>query len=114
MNAEIGCGSKDLNFFYLLWQQLLILLQLIPRDSGQLLVELKLGLGELGQVDDHEQVFHIGVYHAFEFLRGHLGDRVDQVEEFTAHSVVGAILTGEHSLDILKYIIKKENECNVQ
>ncbi len=38
------------------WQQLLVLLELVDRHRGQLLVQLQLSLGQLRQVDHHQQV----------------------------------------------------------
>ena len=44
----------------LLWEELLVFLELIHRNGRELLVQLQLSLGQLGQVDDHQEVLQRG------------------------------------------------------
>ena len=65
-------------------------------------MQLQLRLGELGEVDDHEEVLDVGVDHALKLLVSHLGHRVDQIQQLSAHCVVRALCARKDALDILQ------------
>ncbi len=47
---------------------------------------------------------HVGVDHLLELVRRHLRHRVDQVQQLSAHRIVGPLSAGQNCLDVLKKI----------
>ena len=65
-------GQLEIYLALLCWKKLGHLPQIVDRDHGELLVQLQLGLGHLGEVDDHQQVPHVAVQHYFKLVWIHL------------------------------------------
>ena len=66
-------GQLEIYLALLCWKKLGHLPQIVDRDHGELLVQLQLGLGHLGEVDHHQQVAHVAVQHHLELVWIHLG-----------------------------------------
>ena len=69
---------------------------IVHGHHGELLVELELGLGQAGEVDDHQQVPQVAVQHRLELNRVHLGHRLNQVDQGPANGAVWLLLSSQH------------------
>ena len=47
-------GQLEIYLALLCWKKLGHLPQIVDRDHGELLVQLQLGLGHLGEIDNHQ------------------------------------------------------------
>ena len=73
---------------------------IVHGHHGELLVELELGLGQAREVDDHQQVPQVAVQHRLELDGIHLGDRLNEVDQSSAHGGVGLLHAGQDSLHV--------------
>jgi len=72
-------------------------------DVGELLCQGQLGLSQITQVHNHQQILHVVIKHVLELFRVDAGDALDEGHELSSDGVVGGDASSQHIVHVLQH-----------